>query len=307
MSKSVLGFSALALLLSAAAPTLAASQGAAFVSGQGSDAAGCGSQTSPCRTFQFAHDKALGAAGGVIVVHDPANYGALTITKPLAVLNDGVGTAGMGAGPGGTAITINAGPSDVVTLRGLTLEGLGSASTGIAFNSGGKIEIEKSVIRNFTQTGIIMIGSAFSYSISDTTVSALPYNGAGGAILVYGEGSVVGTLENVDVSGNGGLGLSLSATNATVLNSKISNNGGYGMQCDGAANVSIVNTTINYNSVGVNVMCNVVLSRNTIQYNQIGLALGVVGNGSMSSYGDNDINFNALQVGGGSLIPVAKQ
>jgi len=117
----------------------------------------------------------------------------------------------------------------------------------------------------------------------------------------------VGTLENVDVSGNGGLGLSLSATNATVLNSKISNNGGYGMQCDGAANVSIVNTTINYNSVGVNVMCNVVLSRNTIQYNQIGLALGVVGNGSMSSYGDNDINFNALQVGGGSLIPVAKQ
>ncbi len=54
-------------------------------------------------------------------------------------------------------------------------------------------------------------------------------------------------------------------------------------------------------------MCNVVLSRNTIQYNQIGLALGVVGNGSMSSYGDNDINFNALQVGGGSLAPVAKQ
>jgi hypothetical protein len=170
MSKSVLGFSALALLLSAAAPALAASQGAAFVSGQGSDAAGCGSQTSPCRTFQFAHDKALGAAGGVIVVHDPANYGALTITKPLAVLNDGVGTAGMGAGPGGTAITINAGPSDVITLRGLTLEGLGSASTGIAFNSGGKIEIQKSLIRNFTQTGIIMTGSAFTYSISDTTV-----------------------------------------------------------------------------------------------------------------------------------------
>jgi len=27
----------------------------------------------------------------------------------------------------------------------------------------------------------------------------------------------------------------------------------------------------------------------------------------MSSYGDNDINFNALQIGGGSLTPVAKQ
>lgn len=79
------------------------------------------------------------------------------------------------------------------------------------------------------------------------------------------------------------------------------------MQCDGAANVSIVNTTINYNSVGVNVMCNVVLSRNTIQYNQIGLALGVVGNGSMSSYGDNDINFNTVLTGGVTWTPVAKQ
>jgi hypothetical protein len=308
MSKSVLGFSALALLLSAAAPTLAASQGAAFVSGQGSDAAGCGSQTSPCRTFQFAHDKALGAAGGVIVVHDPANYGALTITKPLAVLNDGVGTAGMGAGPGGTAITINAGPSDVITLRGLTLEGLGSASTGIAFNSGGKIEIQKSLIRNFTQTGIIMTGSAFTYSISDTTVSALPYSGAGGAILVYGESaaaSVVGTLKNVDVSDNGG-GISVSGSNATILNSNVSNNSAWGIQCAGIGYLSIVNTTINYNTVGVNAHCNVVLSRTTVQNNQLGLSLGGVGVGSISTYGDNDINFNGAPPLV-TLTPVAKQ
>jgi hypothetical protein len=152
-----------------------------------------------------------------------------------------------------------------------------------------------------------LTGSAFTYSISDTKVSGLSPSTTGGGVLVYGKGSVVGTLKNVDVSDNSGLGLSLSATNATVLNSNVSNNGAWGIQCDGAANVSIVNTTINYNKVGVNVMCDVVLSRNTIQYNQIGLALGVVGNGSMSSYGDNDINFNALQIGGGSLTPVAKQ
>ncbi len=295
-----------ALLVATTFSARAASATAAWVSGQGTDAGGCGSVAAPCRTFQYVHDTVLGTAGGDVLIHDPANYGSLTITKPLALLNNGVGTAGMSAPAGGTAITINAGPNDIITLRGLTLDGLSSAATGIAFNSGGRIEIQKSVIRNFTQTGASLTGSAYTYLISDTLISEIPGSGAG--LTIRGQSgntsAVQGFLKNVDVS-NVGLGVSISGSNATIENSNMSNNAGYGVQCDSSAVVSIINTTILYNSLGINAQCNVVLSGNTIQINATGIS-GSNG-GTASTYGDNYINFNATQFGGITLTPVAKQ
>src|SRR5579883_3541898 len=91
-----------------------------WVSGKGSDSGSC-SLASPCRTFAYAI--AQTAAGGEIDVLDPAGYGALTITQSISIVNDGVGEAGVQAGSGGAAITINAGASDVIQLRGLTIEG----------------------------------------------------------------------------------------------------------------------------------------------------------------------------------------
>ncbi len=298
--KSTAGLCA-ALLLSSALPARAGGQTAAWVSGQGSDAASCGSVAAPCRTFQYVHDTILGVAGGDILVHDPANYGSLTITKPLAILNDGVGTAGMSAPAGGTAITINAGPSDTITLRGLTLDGLGSAAWGIAFNSGGRIEIQKSVIRNFTQIGIVLLGSAYTYSISDTAVTDLPFNSSGGAILIFGQGgnasAVQGILKNVDVS-NTALGVSVEGY-ATIVNSNISNNDA-GLQS--LAELSIVNTTINQNHVAINNHGSLLLSRTTIQNNDVGIESLT----SVSTYGDNDINFNTMP-SVFTLISIAKQ
>jgi len=248
------------------------------------------------------HDTILGAAGGDILVHDPANYGSLTITKPLAVLNDGVGTAGTSAPADGTAITINAGPNDAITLRGLTLDGLGSAAIGIAFNSGGRIEIQKSVIRNFTQIGIALLGSAYTYSISDTAVTDLPFNSSGGVIVIFGQGGasspMQGILKNVDVS-NVGLGISVEGY-ATIVNSNISNNA-VGLQS--LADLSIVNTTINQNHMAINNHGSLVLSRTTIQNNYD----GIESLASVSTYGDNDINFNTTTPLGVTLTPVAKQ
>ncbi|WP_158818603.1 hypothetical protein [Methylocapsa sp. S129] len=66
----------------------------AWVSGHGADAAGCGAPASPCRSLQYVHDNII-AAGGEIDILDPAGYGAITITKALSIVNDGVGTAGV--------------------------------------------------------------------------------------------------------------------------------------------------------------------------------------------------------------------
>ena len=100
-----------------------------WISGKGADNAGCGPIATPCRTLQFAHDQT--AAGGEIDVLDPAGYGAVVINKSISIVNDGVGVAGVLAGAGANAITINAGASDRVLLRGLAIEGASTGANGV--------------------------------------------------------------------------------------------------------------------------------------------------------------------------------
>src|SRR5262249_9205842 len=65
----------------------------------GGDLNNCDRPT-PCRTFQRAHDQTL--ANGEISVRDPGGYGAVTITKAIGIINDGVGQAGVLVSGGGT-------------------------------------------------------------------------------------------------------------------------------------------------------------------------------------------------------------
>src|SRR5471030_1424795 len=85
----------------------------AWVSGHGTDAAGCGTPTAPCRSLQYAHDNIV-AAFGEIDILDPAGYGAVSITKAISIINDSVGTAGVQAATG-TAIAINVPSNAFVT------------------------------------------------------------------------------------------------------------------------------------------------------------------------------------------------
>src|SRR5262245_29128598 len=91
-----------------------------FVAAQGSDAYPC-TFALPCRTFQRAHN--VVAASGEIDVLDPAGYGAVTITKSLSI--QGHGFAGL-AVTSGVGITINAGATDKISLRGLLIDGVGA-------------------------------------------------------------------------------------------------------------------------------------------------------------------------------------
>ncbi len=258
----------------------------AWVSGHGTDAAGCGAPTSPCRTFQYVHDDII-AAGGEIDVLDPAGYGAVTITKAVSIVNDGVGTAGVQAASG-NAITINAGASDLVTLRGLNIDGLGTGANGIVFNSGGGLTVVNCVIRHFVGSGAggngVLIqptsGSA-NFLISNVIASD---NGFVGIYFVPPSGSPSATAVIKDVTavnnqygialglGNGSLKVSLSdsaASNnavsgvvfqligggsmvASVDNSHMDNNA-YGLVASGALTVRLGRSVITSNSVyGVN-------------------------------------------------------
>lgn len=93
-----------------------------WVSGSGTDAAGCGPIATPCRSLQHAHDQTN--VGGEIDVKDSAGYGSVVINKAITILDDG-SIAGVLAAANASAITVSAGATDDVFLKGLTIEGAG--------------------------------------------------------------------------------------------------------------------------------------------------------------------------------------
>jgi Periplasmic copper-binding protein (NosD) len=224
-----------------AAPAQAAGAARTFVSAAGNDSNNCTNVATPCRHLAAAH--AATAANGEIYVLDPANYGSLTITGPVAkglldnlvpiTISKGVTItvppgveAGIAAPSGGTAITIDATQNDAVVLRGLTLSGANSANYGIQANSAGKIEIVDSVIRDFKLQGIqIEISNTNTLlHISNTKVM----NNADTGILVYAfSGSILtANFDHLTVIDNNNYGIVVGArANATIVNSNISNNG----------------------------------------------------------------------------------
>src|SRR5471030_2520790 len=102
---------AVVTVLAEGGPALAASN-RVWVSGHGDDQPSCGPPTSPCRSLQYALEHVN--AGGEIDVLDPAGYGAVSISKAISIVNDGVGTAGVQATSGGIAININASAGDSI-------------------------------------------------------------------------------------------------------------------------------------------------------------------------------------------------
>jgi hypothetical protein len=80
---------------------------------------------------------------------------AVTITSPAGV------EAGIVPLAGGDAIDINAGPTDAVILRGLTLNGSDSGSNGVVFNSGGSLTVSDCVVQNFSWMGSLPRAMAF--------------------------------------------------------------------------------------------------------------------------------------------------
>src|ERR1700744_141700 len=121
----VAGLALVAVL--SAAPALA-QRDRVFVASYGSDSNPC-TFGSPCKTFQQAVN--VVAAGGEVTPIDSAGFGPVTIHRAVTITSPNGVEAGIATPSGGIAITINAGSHDVITLNGLTLDGVGGATSGI--------------------------------------------------------------------------------------------------------------------------------------------------------------------------------
>ena len=284
-----------------------------WVSGHGTDSGACG-RTSPCRTFAFALGQT--AAGGELDVLDPAGYGTVTINQAISIVNDGVGTAGITVGSGLNGVTINAGASDSVHLRGLTIVGPGTTgSNGIQFNTGGNLEIENCVVRNFQGGIVILASTSSSFSVSNTIASN---NGGGIGIEPTGSAVVTGVLSNV-IADDNNTGISVAgqfttgaSLNVVIADSETSNNAsGTGIEAisaSGAAPASVLirNVVVRNNSVGLGADANSTLRVGHSVVTGNGTAVETSGSGVIFTYGDNDSNGNTVD-NFGTLTKIATQ
>jgi hypothetical protein len=276
-----------------------------FVSGLGNDGNPC-SRTAPCRTFPQAISQTN--SGGEIYVLDSAGYAAFTITKPVSIVAPPGVTAGISVFFGQDGVTINAGASDTVILRGLTINNQGSGGSGIVFNTGGTLHVENCVVNGFTSGDGINFIAAAKLEVKDSIfrgngdgIVVLPpaATAAQGVIdqvrleenvtdgLLVSDGATV-TVRNSLASGNGNTGFAaVSATSAKVEldieNCVASNNTGFGVSAlsgsTGPATVRVSNSTVTHNHVGLGNFGApaALLSRgnNTVEGNASGDTVGV--------------------------------
>jgi hypothetical protein len=272
-----------------------------WVSGVGDDANPC-SRTAPCKTWAGAISKT--AACGEIDALDPGGFGAVTITKSITL--DGTGTFASILASLVNGIIINAASTDVVTIRGISINGFCNGINGINILQAKTVNVEDCVIFRFNTGNGITVNETNDLNLNvrntvirDNTLDGINTftSGAANAVKV--------TLDNVRLSGNAnGLharsGSRVTAnhsvfsnnttngifsdaagsnfSNVFVWNSQISLNGANGVRAGNVGNVGISGATINQNLIDRNTANGVLVSTggvvNTFTNNSI------IGNGT---------------------------
>jgi hypothetical protein len=289
---------AFAVAMLAALPAAHAQATRTWVSGVGDDINPC-SRTAPCKTFAGAISKT--AAGGEISVLDPGSYGTLTITKSLTV--DGQGMLGGVLAVGINGITVNAGATDKVVIRNISIQGAGTGLSGIRFLAGKQLHVENVTIHGFTTRGIdVSLAASANLYVRDTKIT----NAATGIRITTTAGLALAMLDDVHLEGNTN-GLELAANGrATISNSVISGNTGTGILANAStAVVNVENCQIAFNdTAGVSAAVSgslVRVSNNHIYNNTAGIS--IVAGGLVETAGNNRVEGNSSSAppNGGSI------
>jgi hypothetical protein len=275
-----------------------------WVSGVGNDANPC-SRTAPCKTFAGAISKT--AAGGEINALDPGGYGAVTITKSIAI-DGGSGQVASVLAAGTNGIIINAGANDVVTLRNIEINGVNGTPTpglnGIRFLAGSSLVVENVRIFGFSQSGIdinLNTASAVRVMVTDTIVS----NSATGIFAKNaGSGRLTVSAQRVSLLRNSTVGFkgdsttgsaaifcaisdSMAAGNATGIHAAGGPAGGVLIQITRSSVVNNVNTGVlaDGSATSVALLSNTLVSGN-------GTGLASAGGAQLDTYKNNSVNGN---------------
>ncbi|HEY0105335.1 MAG TPA: hypothetical protein VGB91_04570 [Rhizomicrobium sp.] len=280
-----------------------------WVSGVGDDANPC-SRTAPCKTFAGAISKT--AVNGEINCLDPGGFGAVTITKSIALVCDY--TEGGITNPNTAAITVNA-AGGIVYLTGIDIEGIAAGTIGINFIQGSALHIDHCKIRGNNAAGSatgfgirFAPNAAATLYVSDTLIAD---NGAGsgstatgGGVLIQpvSGGSAIALLDRVRLENNTN-GFSVNTTtagagisSAVLTDSTVSGDAigiaavAAGTQAVVTANHTMITNGSLYGVVASGTQAQAIVGTSVITAN--GTALFPTGGGATVSYGDNEIGGN---------------
>jgi hypothetical protein len=279
-----------------------------FVSTTGVDNPSC-SIASPCRSF----GAAISATnpGGEVVVQDSGGYGPVTITQSVSIIAPPGVYAGISVSSG-NGVTVTTAATDVVTLRGLTINNIGTGTYGINFDGAGRLQVADISATGFSGPGLRFFPSAGSelfversnFSGNSRGIGIYPGAGIGVeamldgvrvhhnndfGIFVVNDATV--TVRNSVIASNSTSGVGVfpqeagSNTDVILESTEISSNGDRGVWAgdpNGGSAVTINGCTIVYNDTGIFTaqaaqirLAGTTISRNAtgIQYDTGGLAL----------------------------------
>jgi hypothetical protein len=296
-----------------------------FVSGAGSDVNDCATVSTPCRQISTALTKTI--AGGVINVL-PGDYIAFTVDKTVEIIADqGMATI-VGAAtspPGGifgAGIYVNAGPSDVVRIRGMIVDQTGIGWAGILFASGAALHVENCTLVGSGGTPAALHvapltaasgGVPTELSVRNSTISANP---AGNVLIKPSNGIAVAVLIENTLMAEGPYGIRADNTDGSgmirvdVRNSvaKGNTNNGFLAVGTGASPIHFMIDHSTAENNGVNgaiatgAQAFMIVTNSTLMGNGTGLAQQ--SGATVASTGTNTINFNTTNTSG-TITPIA--
>jgi hypothetical protein len=304
-----------------------------YVSSTGLDTNPCTLQQ-PCRLLPAAI--AAVQAGGEVWMLDSANYNtaSVTIAKSLSILAV-PGVVGSVVATGGSSGLFISASGGTISLRNLVIVHLTSSTIGIFFAGGSRLDVADCEIVGPATAGIlasaagsqvtvrntVLRGSNTGFYAEDTTVVSLDGVHATDNVtgIVAAEGARVAVRNSVLAGNQYGLSAvaASGAARLVVEDSSVTGNDtgitASASASGGIAHVTVSRSDVSHNSVnGFSATQNpsataiLVTDGNTVTHNGVGFNFGA-GPPTIFTRGNNVLNYNTFDVGGGSLTTLAAQ
>jgi hypothetical protein len=288
---------AIAIFMFATVSIAQAQASRTWVSGVGDDANPC-SRTAPCKTWAGAISKT--AACGEIDALDPGGFGAVTITKSITL--DGSGTFASILASLVNGIVINAAATDVITIRGISINGFCNGLSGINLLQAKTVNVEDCVIFRMGGNGITSTdNNGLKLNIRNTVIRD---NGGDGINIVAAAATPARvTLSNVSLNGNVNGMHARSGVTVTAEECSFSGNSASGVFADNTVAASFAVVRVNRSQIQGNVTgvqagsaagvasSVVEISQNIIAFNS-GNGVSVQAGGIVETFVNNDIQGN---------------
>jgi hypothetical protein len=201
---------------------------------------------------------------------------------------------------GTNGLIINAASTDVITLRGLDINGFGTGLSGVKVlgNMPKAVNIEECTIYRFQQLGVDWSTNAGTLGQLNIRNSVIKNNGGDGVAVTTSAGQVKGSFIQSSFNGNGNGVHARANSRLTALHCDFSGNTSNGVLADGGTGVIRISISqlANNGANGANAAVGGVVSLNSCDiYNNISSG-ALVSGGEVDTYNNNRIFANGVDL-----------